>query len=150
MHDATLHAFLTARGYTEVRLERNAVGHFELEVAINGTTLRFLLDTGASRTVLDAGAAMRLELALESSGQRAGGVGTASHSVQLTMTDSFAVGQVDLGSRRVAVLDLSHVSQSLVGHGGNAIDGAIGGDILGERDAIIEYTGAALYLTSSR
>ncbi|HEX8152195.1 MAG TPA: retropepsin-like aspartic protease [Thermoanaerobaculia bacterium] len=150
MHDTTLHAFLTSRGYTEIRLARNAVGHFELDAAIDGTTLRFLLDTGASRTVLDAGAAMRLGLALESSEQRAGGVGTASHAVQLTTVGSFSIGQVALGSRRVAVLDLSHVSASLTGHGGNAIDGAIGGDILGERDAIIEYTTAALYLASTR
>ena len=141
-----LSAFLVARGYAPIPLARNVVGHFEVEARVNGQPLRLLLDTGASRTVLDVNAAVQLGLNLEASEQQAGGVGTATQAVQLATAASFDLGSLSLGSRPLAIIDLSHVSQALSGHGGNAIDGAIGGDILRDHDGIIEYTAATLYL----
>ena len=48
---------LTARGpdgQTQVSLGRNESGHFEADSKVNGATIRFMIDTGASSIVLSA------------------------------------------------------------------------------------------------
>lgn len=46
-------------GGVRVLLERSASGHFETRATVNGARLRFLIDTGASGTVLSAADARR-------------------------------------------------------------------------------------------
>jgi predicted aspartyl protease len=113
---------------------------------VNGETLRMLVDTGASRTVIDKGAAQRLRLTLMDSQAVAGGVGTADHALQFAEIDSLEIAGLALGARRVPILDLEHVSRSLINHGGQAIDGAIGADILAELNAVIDAGSHVLYL----
>jgi aspartyl protease family protein len=52
-----------ARQYGEVRLQRNADGHYVADGEINGQAVVFLLDTGASRVALSAALAGQLGLA---------------------------------------------------------------------------------------
>lgn len=52
-----------ARQQGEVRLQRNAEGHYVADGEINGQAVVFLLDTGASRVALSAGLAEQLGLA---------------------------------------------------------------------------------------
>jgi hypothetical protein len=145
LHSA-LSAFLQQYRYAPLPLECNAIGHFELQARINGEPVRLLLDTGASHTVLDPLAADRLNLTRGNSHERGGGVGSTDQEVQTTSILSMRVGEVELGERSLYVLDLGHVNQALARLGGAAIDGAVGGDILRPREAIIDYAGSTLYL----
>jgi clan AA aspartic protease (TIGR02281 family) len=141
-----LREFLVGCHFVAAQMEKNAVGHAELDGRVNGEVLRLIVDTGASRTVIDKSAAQRLGLALADSQAVAGGVGTADHAIQFAEIDTFEIAGIALGARRVPILDLEHVSRSLIAHGGRAIDGAIGADILTELHAVIDARSHLLYL----
>jgi clan AA aspartic protease (TIGR02281 family) len=141
-----LRQFLLGAGFIAAQMDRNAVGHSELDSCVNGETLRLLVDTGASRTVIDKSAAQRLRLTLAESDAVAGGVGTADHAIQYAEIESLEIGGLMLGARRVPILDLEHVSRSLMAHGGRGIDGALGADILMELHAVIDAGSHVLYL----
>lgn len=51
---------ISSDGNQRVLLERSSSGHFEALVEVNGTSLRMLIDTGASSTVLSSNDARRI------------------------------------------------------------------------------------------
>ena len=78
----TLHEFLSSRGYVSLLLQKTIVGHFEAHVLVNGKKARFLIDTGASNTVVDHKSAAQYTLLIEDSNEAAGGgLGTSTQSV---------------------------------------------------------------------
>lgn len=141
-----LAAFLGRRGFAAVPLAVNAVGHFELEAAVNGQPARLLLDTGASHTVLATPSAVRLGLQTTASAERAGGVGAADHATETAVVDELRLGAVRLRAVAVWTFDLEHVNCALAARGGAPIDGAVGGDVLRPAEAVIDYARATLYL----
>src|SRR5436190_13177316 len=116
--DFSLADFLKSHGYVGIEMARNVVGHFEVDARINGRPLRLLIDTGASGTVIDRESARRIQLETTPSEQKGGGVGTSQHAVELATLDSLEVASLHLTQVRVAIMELSHVSQSLISHGG--------------------------------
>jgi clan AA aspartic protease (TIGR02281 family) len=142
----SLSDFLETHGYVAIEMQKNVVGHFELDAHINGQPARLLIDTGASRTVIDQASAHDRSLKTTHSEQKGGGIGTSGHSVQLATLQSLEFDGWKIGKLRVAVMDLSHVSDSLISHGGQTIDGVIGGDLMTDRSAIIDYATATIYL----
>ena len=148
MSETTLSEFLRAQGYTGIQTEKNAVGHFEVQALVNGLSARLLIDTGASRTVIARASVARLKVAITESEEKAGGVGTSEHAVAYGVIETLELQSFHLSSLPVGVIDLSHVNQALEAHGGKSIDGAIGGDLMGNRAAVIDYQHAILYLRS--
>jgi predicted aspartyl protease len=148
MSEITLSEFLQAQGYTGIQMEKNAVGHFEVQAVINGLSARLLVDTGASRTVIARDSVSKLKLAITESEAKAGGVGTSEHAVAFGVVDTLELQSFHISSLPVGVLDLTHVNQSLVANGGRNIDGAIGGDLMTGRAAVIDYQHAIIYLRS--
>ena len=143
---ADLAAFLLGRGFTAVPLRVNAVGHFELAAEVNGRSVRLLLDTGASHTVLATPSAARLGLRTTPSAERAGGVGASDHATETTQLDELRLGAVRLRGVTAWTFDLAHVNTALEARGGTPIDGALGGDVLRPAEAVIDYARATLYL----
>ena len=142
-----LHDFLTARGYTAVALVCNAAGHFELaDAQLDGVPVRLLLDTGASHTVIERATAARLAVASSPSQRRGGGVGGTDQTLTTVTASTLQLGEVSCHDVTLYAMDLSHVSAALAAHGGSAIDGAVGGDLLRPRNAVIDYAGGMLYL----
>lgn len=146
MSDTTLSEFLRVRGYTGVQMEKNVVGHFEVQSLVNGFPARLLVDTGASRTVIARASISQFKLAITESETKAGGVGTSEHAVAYGLVENLKLQSFHIRSLPVGVIDLSHVNQALKAHGGSRIDGAIGGDLMASRAAVIDYQHAILYL----
>ena len=136
---------LIERGLVELTLERSAIGHLEIDGALDDVPARFLIDTGASSTVIDRASAEARSLTRETSNERAAGLGTIGQATEATEA-RLRLGSLDLGRVKVAVLDLSHVNAALAQHGAGAIDGVIGNDLLIARQAILDVVGARLYL----
>lgn len=149
MSEITLSEFLRGRGYTGVQMERNVVGHFEVQALVNGLPARLLVDTGASSTVIARASVNRLKLAITESETKAGGIGTSEHAVAYGVVDALELQSFQLAQLPVGVIDLSHVNQALEAHGGAKIDGAIGGDLMGSRAAVIDYQHAVIYLRNA-
>ena len=142
----TLAEFLEAQGYTAVQMTKNIVGHFELAAHVNGREAIMLVDTGASGTVIARESVARLELETTESDVKAGGIGTSEHSVALAELETLTLQSLSVHSWPIRIIDMSHVNLALERHGGRAVDGVIGGDLLSARSAIIDYPRATLYL----
>ena len=69
---------LFARGFFHIPLRRTGSGHFELHGKLGGRNVPVLLDTGASKTVVDAEAARTIGLALTPLSKKGGGAGRPS------------------------------------------------------------------------
>lgn len=146
MNETKLSEFLSAQGYIGIQMERNVLGHFEIQARINGISVLLLVDTGASRSIISRGSIEELNLSITESEIKAGGVGTSEHAVAYGIIDSLEFQSFQITGLEVGVLDLSHVNKSLEAHGASSIDGAIGGDLMSSRAAVIDYRQAVLYL----
>ena len=69
MRKITLKQFLENQGFQKIPLSVNKARHFELKLKLNGKYARFILDTGASHTVVDSAAAAKYSV---TAGKRGG------------------------------------------------------------------------------
>jgi predicted aspartyl protease len=117
--------------------------HLFINCIINGKTARLLVDTGASRTVFDA---ERIKAFLKEEEQNfekidklSTGLGTntmESHTVNLS---EFSLGETIFSDYPTVILNMEHVNQSYRLLGFPEIDGVLGGDLLHELKAVIDY-----------
>jgi aspartyl protease family protein len=90
-------------------LRRGADGHFYADAQVNGTTIRFLIDTGASMVVLTRQDAQRAGIQLPSERQLAMGVGGPIEVIPVTL-DRVAVGGIEARGVAAAIADETPVS----------------------------------------
>ncbi|GAB4357114.1 MAG: TIGR02281 family clan AA aspartic protease [Gammaproteobacteria bacterium] len=100
----------------EVRIYRNPRGMFTTVGSINGLTVNFLVDTGASQVAMSSVQARRLGLDFRVEGDR-GAVTTASgyaRAFRVTL-DSVKVGAIELRNVEAMVLEGEHPKDVLLG-----------------------------------
>jgi predicted aspartyl protease len=117
--------------------------HIFTTVLINGKPARVLIDTGASRTVFDA---ERIRLFLpgdkihfEKVDKLSTGLGTNTMESHTVILDEFSLGETSFLKIPTVVLNMEHVNQSYKMLGFPQIDGVLGGDLLHELKAVIDY-----------
>jgi len=117
--------------------------HIFIKARINGKRARFLVDTGASRTVVDKARVMRYmpheEAAFEKLESFSAGLGTNTMESHTIVLKSLSFGRLVLRNYITAALDLSHVNNSYGMIRMKKIDGVIGGDLLHRLRAVIDY-----------
>ena len=91
------------------QLVRGPDGHFYADAQVNGVTIRFLVDTGASVVMLTREDAQRAGIALPAERALAMGVG-GTVSVAPVTIDRIAIGTVEARSIQAAVADQLPVS----------------------------------------
>ncbi len=123
--------------------------HIRLAIDVNGKSASMILDTGASRTVFDETKVVEFvaQEQIEEHDRLSTGLGTNSMESKMVVLDEFRLGKLKLSNYTTAVLDLTHVNQSYEKLGIAPIDGVLGGDILNEYKAVIDYGERKLYLT---
>lgn len=147
MRKITLKSFLEKQGFQKTALSVNKAGHFELKLKLNGKYARFILDTGASHTVVDAAAAEKYSVTAGSrKGKKAGGLGTTGLETKVSKDNTIEISKVKLNGQKLVLLDLTHVNLSLENNGSENVIGIIGADILKKKSAVIDYKGRALFL----
>jgi aspartyl protease family protein len=90
-------------------LRREADGHFYADAQVNGTTIHFLVDTGASTVVLTPADAQRAGIQLPSERAVAMGVGGPIEIIPVTL-DRIAVGGIEARGVQAAVAEATPVS----------------------------------------
>ena len=90
-------------------LRRGDDGHFYADAQVNGTTIRFLVDTGASMVVLTRQDAQRAGIQLPSTRTMAMGVGGPIEVIPVTL-DRIAVGGIEARGVEAAIADETPVS----------------------------------------
>jgi Predicted aspartyl protease len=117
--------------------------HLLIYATINGKEATLLIDTGASRTVLDKNRIEKFipedEQKFEINEQLSTGLGTNTLPSEITVLSELQLGEKIIHEFQTAVLDLSHVNQTYTLLGFPAIDGVIGGELLKKHKAVINY-----------
>lgn len=146
----SLSQFLTSQNYHEVRLRKLPTGQMGLAIFLNNMPGLFILDTGASITVVDEKQKdlFKLQLTLPeegfNSGAGAGGSGLAVYSAD---NNKLQIGDLFFEPFKISAMDFGHVNTGLQQLGiQEVIHGVIGADILEPRQAVIDYASKCLYL----
>lgn len=117
--------------------------HIFIEAFINDKPARLLVDTGASRTVFDAGRIkaflQRRKRRIEKIDKLSTGLGTNTMESHSVMLESFTLGETTFVDYQAVALNMEHVNQSYSMLGYPEIDGVLGGDLLHELKAVIDY-----------
>lgn len=135
------------KNYTQIPVRLNAIGHLEVDVRIDDIKARFLIDTGASNTVIDIGFAKEKLLEFASIEELGGGVGTSQMVLFHKQVDLFKINDFEIPSFDLYATDFTHVKDSLAKKGiTEPCHGVIGADILIKYKAKINYKKKKLYL----
>lgn len=115
---------------------------------INGKDAPFILDTGASKTVMDHNIIHDFVsdpeiIPLE---QLTSGIGTNTMEGHMVILQEIKIGRVVIREFPCALLDLKHVNIAYDHLGLEKVAGVIGGDILQHYHAVINYSKSTLIL----
>lgn len=142
----TLQSFLSAKGYSKIKLKLTKTNHFEIKASINGIKGSFILDTGASSSCVGFEAIERFNLKVKDSEIKAVGAGASDMLTQVSSSNNLQIGKWKKNRVLLILFNLSHVNNGLVNHNTDPVDGIIGADILKKGKAIIDYEKKYLYL----
>ena len=124
--------------------------HPLLNIKLFGKKFTVVLDTGASKTAFDKTLlqqANELALITESS-ILSTGLGTNSMASFTAVIHDMRIGRLKIPEFEVAVLDLSTINFAYAQMGHPQVLGVIGGDILMQYNAVINYGNRSLLLYS--
>lgn len=123
-----------------ISIESDGV-HLIIQAQINNIQSRLLIDTGASRTVFDQNRIEHFvpEPDAQENEQLSTGLGTNEMKSQILTLDSLTIGNFTIKDYPSVIIDMGHINQSFEAIGLPPIDGVIGGDILLEYKALIDY-----------
>ena len=141
------------RRYIEVPLQLLDIEgegfHIMVQGKIHGKEARFLIDTGASRSVFDPNTITDFidNVAFEKKEGMTAGVGSSDLESATFMIEVFSIGELEIHDYEAVALDLENIHEMYSKLGLPRIDGIIGGDLLKRYKAVINYKGKKLRLT---
>ena len=89
-------------GHGSFEISRGYGGHFYVEARVNGTRVRFVVDTGAYKVMLSPADARRIGLAKGDFSERGGGVGGVVRLMPVTL-DKVELGPIRVGHVQAVV-----------------------------------------------
>ena len=115
--------------------------HLLIAIKINGKKANMLVDTGASRTVFDINSISKFtsKKKFGKNNQLSTGLGTNTMQSHNTILKKVKIGKVEIENFEAILLDLKHVNESYEKIGLGTIDGVLGGEILVNFKAVIDY-----------
>jgi predicted aspartyl protease len=139
-----LGAVLKKRGYVAVPLSVGKAGWLDVKVEVNGTAMRLILDTGANNTNLDRQSAAGAKLEVEERKATTAAVG-GTIPTGWTKTDRFAIGELKAPAEAF-VVDFGPTNATRKSRGDPPCDGVLGGNCLAYWSAVVDVSGARLYV----
>ncbi len=125
--------------------------HMLVKVTVFKKPFKLVLDTGASKTAFDKTLLLELihENELKNSGHLTTGLGTNDMESFTTEILDFYIGKFHIPSLEVAVLDLSAINTAYQKLAIAPVLGVLGGDVLMEYNAVIDYGKCKMVLKSA-
>lgn len=122
--------------------------HVFFSLKVNGKKCRFLLDTGASKTVVSKDWFEKNvgKEKLKTIKQETSGLHSAVAESYYGKLDVLEFGLLAVKNYTVAAVDLSHVNSMYAKFGLKKIQGILGSDVLKKQNAVIDYKAETLTL----
>jgi predicted aspartyl protease len=137
---------LRPQGYEALPLRRGVGPHLEVMARINGVPGRFLVDTGAQITVVNAPSLSRFHLTAVKTGVRVyGAVGGPGESIRAALASRLQIGPCEASPFLLGVSDLTALNQGRRPIRDGQFDGIIGADVLQSFSFVIDCPGLRLY-----
>lgn len=123
--------------------------HIMVKGTIHGKGARFLIDTGASRSVFDPKTLTSFidDLQFEKKEGMAAGVGSSELESSTFVIDQLTIGALEIANYEGVALDLENIHEMYAKLHLPHIDGIIGGDLLRKYKAVINYRSKKLRFT---
>ena len=123
--------------------------HIMIKGTIHGKEARFLIDTGASRSVFDPKTITSFidNLQFEKKEGMTAGVGSSDLESSTFIIDHLSIGELEITDYEGVALDLENIHEMYAKLHLPHIDGIIGGDLLHKYKAVINYRSKKLRLT---
>ena len=120
--------------------------HIHIKIFLNNKVARFVVDTGASQTVIDKN---RAEHFIPGGIHRkldalTAGIGTNTLESQAVIIKNIRIGELKIKNYELILLDLQHVNESYKTMGFKKIDGIFGSELLDKYSAVIDFKKAQL------
>ena len=125
--------------------------HIMVKGTIHGKEARFLIDTGASRSVFDPLTLSKFidDIQYEKKVGMTAGVGSSDLDSSTFIIGRWTIGELEITDYEGVALDLDNIHQMYQKIHLPHIDGIIGGDVLKKYKAVINYRSKKLRLTPS-
>lgn len=122
--------------------------HLKTKLLVNSKSANVIIDTGASRSVFDENRIVEFlgHDELEDHDRLSSGLGTNTMTSKKVKIDKLELGDISIENYDATILDLSHVNASYEKLELDLIDGILGGDILHDYNAVIDYNKKELVL----
>lgn len=140
---------LVSVGYIAVPIRQTLAGQLLINARINGVDGVYLLDSGASQTVVDSKQLEQLQLKVNYDDTVLTGGGVGAHSIENvpSYNNKLEIGAFKTDNQLVAVMSLETAWESLAGVGvHDELFGIIGVDILKASHAVLDFSSMTLYL----
>jgi len=124
--------------------------HLKVKIIINKKEASLIVDTGASRTVFDEYRIVEFigDNLIEDQDRLSSGIGTNTMVSKKVIIEKLQLGKIEINKYNATILDLKHVNQSYESLNIDLVDGILGGDILNDYKAVIDYSKEELLLTT--
>ena len=143
----SLDKFLLEKNYAAVKMKAVKTGHLIIKASINGVEGTFILDTGASHTVVVEQEKDKFHLKEKDTKDTADAMGAGGKLKTLQSTSNkIEIAGVEKNDQDIIVMNLNHVIDALSANGVTGISGVIGSDCLKLYSGIIDYKSLILYI----
>ncbi|NQX84785.1 MAG: clan AA aspartic protease [Flavobacteriaceae bacterium] len=142
----SLQEFLLKNNYSKAKLHLTKTNHFEIIVKVNGKKGRFILDTGASYSIVNVERATQFDVVIEDDEVKLAGAGGIHMDAKISKQNTIGIGQWTQKKMRLVVFNMTQLNAALISQDTNPVDGIIGADVLKKSKAIIDYHKKYLYL----
>lgn len=121
--------------------------HILVSCKIEEKQALFVIDTGASKTVLDSSFKdIKIESISSSRESETAGIGGNTFDVELVRIEKFSINEFYLENLNVALIDLSGVNEMYNKYCNISISGLLGSDFLLKHEACIDYSKRVMIL----
>lgn len=120
--------------------------HIFVNLNINSKRCRFLIDTGASKTVIDKGYFEKYfdKKSIKTVKQETSGLHGSVPESHFAVIKKLSIGKLDIINQQVAAIDLSHVNSIYAKTKKPRIHGILGSDLMLEHKMVVDYSSLSL------
>jgi predicted aspartyl protease len=142
-----LKSFYQCEGYEPVALTKLSTGHDVISVELNGVDARFVLDTGAKISIIDARFLDKYRIDQNSKiGDEVGAGAAGKILLQTYPLESMRINNHTLDVSKIGTVELSQIINGLGRSTGVWVDGIIGQDVLLTHFGIVDNRRKKLFL----
>ena len=113
--------------------------HILFECIVNGIKGKFILDTGASNSCIDYLSALKFNISFKISKEKASSASNQISETFYSRNNKLEIAGLTKKNFEIILFDMSHINNSFNEKEIDEIDGIIGGDVLIEFNANINY-----------